>query len=168
MSKTKVLEGTLPNGKYRFQTVKRNGFGVWELRPGASSNGDWIAPDNVVKSRNVKVYDLPAGWYRHQTVEVGKCSGCGHGPCPGDGTTKVKVSTYFAVSEVGQYVPVGPAELEHIATMITGPVPGSDGCWNGARCKCGNEVETYDRDGFPRCDACGPKGTGPDAGPVPF
>jgi hypothetical protein len=37
------------------------------------------------------------------------------------------------------------------AVAVTGPNPGAAGAWYGDRCQCGEPVDTYTPEGWPRC-----------------
>jgi len=88
------------------------------------------------KGSPVRVYgDLEAGWY-----EVRE----GYRTYHGELTPKV----YYRVTELT----VEKVTFEHMASGIDGPTPGELGEYGTDYCACGEDVSTFDADGFPRCD----------------
>jgi len=128
---------------YRFECPARKRFGVWDVTGGGN---DWESP-TIVKSRRVKQYDLAPGWYRFQSVdrlERVTCPHCGH-------TSDGIVNEWFAVTPAGEREDIPAVAAEYATVIVTGPLPGEPGTWNGKRCKCGKPVEGYTPDGFPYC-----------------
>ena len=116
---------------YRHESPFWPGYGIWSINDGEDV---WIQPDKNIKSRNVDQFDLPPGWYREQSIDKALrtvCPTCHH---KADG----KVNDYFAITPAGEYEPVPSTALSMLAVMISGPLPGEPGTWNGTRCKCGD------------------------------
>jgi hypothetical protein len=47
---------------------------------------------------------------------------------------------------------LGPINPDRIETAISGPPPGAPGAWFGELCDCGEILEHYTPDGWPRCE----------------
>ena len=102
---------------------------------------DWQEVSKVVKGTAgtvaVRYYsDLHTGWYESRE---------GYRMYQGQPTPKV----YHRVDALTVTV----IDFETLVAALSGPLPGSDGEWGTDRCKCGREVDTFDCDGFPRCQA---------------
>lgn len=109
---------------------------------------DFTLDSKVVKSRKVRSYTCPPGWYEQQTMmpvaQRVTCETCGH---RADG----KIREYFGVSKAGEVTYVPSTSFGDMHLISAGPVPGEDGAYAGAHCFCGADVDSFDVHGFPFC-----------------
>ncbi len=85
-----------------------------------------------IKTRRAWQVAIGAGWYEHREYYRGPCR-------------------YLAVTDMTvEELPETAAGYMDKASA--GPLPGQPGYWFGPWCHCGQPVESYDADGWPRCN----------------
>ncbi len=109
-----------------------------ELNDRGTIDREWAEISKVVKAKggSIRYYsDLPAGWY--ETREGYKSY-----------KAAATVKDYYRVTDLA----VESITFEHFASALGGPVPGANGEYGTDYCACGAVVDTFDADGFPRCE----------------
>ena len=123
--------------------TRKNWRGTYVARLTVNDRGtfdrDWAEISRVAKGNgpSIRYYsDLAPGWYESRE---------GYRMHKGQPTAK----QYHRVTDTD----VSPIDFETLAAAVAGPLPGRDGEWGSGLYECGEDVSTFDGDGYPKCSA---------------